>query len=59
MTQTTIVANVVATTLQIPVKRDQGNVTFAESRIKLLLCDAPEGLGALDNCLEESNFFSP
>lgn len=34
-------------------------MTFAESRIKLLLCDAPEGLGALDNCLEKSDFFSP
>lgn len=32
-------------------------MTFAESGIKLLLCDAPEGLGALDNCLEESDFF--
>lgn len=32
-------------------------MTFAESGIKLLLCDAPEGLGALDNCLEESEFF--
>lgn len=38
---------------------DQGKVTFAESRIKLLLCDAPEGLGALDNCLEKSDFFYP
>lgn len=34
-------------------------MTFAESRIKLLLCDAPEGLEALDNCLEKSDFFSP
>jgi len=25
----------------------------------MLLCDAPEGLGALDNCLEKSDFFLP
>lgn len=34
-------------------------MTFAESRIMLLLCDAPESLGALDNCLEKSDFFLP
>lgn len=32
-------------------------MTFAESRIKLLLCDAPEGLGVLDNCLEKNYYF--
>lgn len=51
----TTVANAAATTEQIPVKADQGNMTFAESRIKLLMCDAPEGLGAPDNCLERSH----
>lgn len=59
MTQGTIVANVAATTSQIRFKRAQGNTTSAESRIELLLCDAPEGLGALDNCLEKSDFFLP
>lgn len=46
-----------ATTSQIPAQRDRGTVTFAERGIKLLFCDAPEGLGVLDNCLEKSDFF--
>lgn len=57
VTQGTAAASAAATTSQIPVQRDQGRATFAESGIKLLLCDAPEGLGALDNYLEKSDFF--
>lgn len=57
MTQGLIVSNVVATTLRISVKRDQGSMKYSGRRIKLLLCDPSEGLGAFGNHLKMSDVF--